>query len=180
MVGQFVLVEISRHDWDSMTCGCMRSASHVPHDFLASLRAAPPERVGEGWADNHVYIQSNLMAPAVATACMVAASLADPLVPLTWRRSLIQVLWTLCYGEQDSVADACREAVRRCAWSLYEEIGSGRSKSAAAYAFELLAGFPEERERLSYFQERYRAHLPSDLHAEQFNVDSFNESEDSM
>ncbi|WP_330285382.1 hypothetical protein [Streptomyces sp. NBC_00576] len=119
-----------------------------------------------------MYIQSNLMAPAVATASMVSAALADPLVPLVWRRSLIQVLCALCYGEQDDIAEACRRAVRGRVWVLYEEIGSGRALDAAAYAFELLTGFPEERERLICFQERYRAHLPADLRAENFDVNS--------
>lgn len=128
--------------------------------------------MGEGWADNHVYIQSNLMMPAVATASMVTAALADPLVPLMWRRSLILVLSALCFGEQDDVAEACQEAVRGCKWSLYEEIGSGRMIDAASYAFELLTAFPEERERLGFFQERYRANLPADLHAENFDVNS--------
>ncbi|MFD7677494.1 hypothetical protein [Streptomyces sp. NPDC060187] len=172
LVGQVVLAEIARHDWDSMTCGCMRSAAHVPQHLLAALSAPPPARVGEGWADSHVYIQSNLMAPAAATAGVVAAALADPLVPLVWRRSLIEVLCMLCYGEQDDIAEACQRAVRGCVWSLYEEIGSGRAVDAASYAFELLVCFPEERGRLAYFQERYRAHLATDLHAENFDVHS--------
>ncbi|MFD3585729.1 hypothetical protein [Streptomyces sp. NPDC058683] len=89
LVGQAVLAEISRHNWDGMECGCRRAAGHVPQDFLAALRAAPPERVGEGWD-----------------------------------------------------------------------------------AFELLAGFPEEREMLTSFRERYRAHLPANLRAENFDVNS--------
>ncbi|MFE4255345.1 hypothetical protein ACFRU3_38905 [Streptomyces sp. NPDC056910] len=171
LVGQVVLAEVSRHDWGEMMCGCLESANHVPRDFLAALRGAPPERVGEGWADNHVYIQSNLMMPAVATASMVAAALADPLVPLMWRRSLIQVLSALCFGEQDDVAAACRDA-RGCKWSLYEEIGSGRMIDAASYAFELLMAFPEERGRLGFYQERYRANLAQDLHLENLDVHS--------
>ncbi|MFD3933016.1 hypothetical protein [Streptomyces sp. NPDC058614] len=170
MIGQVVLAEISRYDWGKMTCGCMESADHVPQDFLAALGGAPPEQVGEGWADNHVYIQSNLMAPAVATASMVAAALADPLIPLMWRRSLIEVLSALCFGEQDDVAEACQETARGCKWPLYEEIGSGRMIDAAGYAFELLTAFPEEKERLGFFQERFRMNLPQDLRSENFDV----------
>ncbi|MFE7076366.1 hypothetical protein ACFU96_40385 [Streptomyces sp. NPDC057620] len=170
LVGQAVLAEISRHGWGKMMCGCGISAEHVPVDFVAALSGVPPERVGEGWADNHVYIQSNLMMPAVATASTMAAALTDPLIPLMWRRSLIQVLSALCSGEQDDAAQACREAARGCTWSLYEEIGSGRTVDAAAYAFELLTAFPEEKERLGFFQKRFRMNLPQDLRSENFDV----------
>ncbi|MFJ2264411.1 hypothetical protein ACIOKD_40080 [Streptomyces sp. NPDC087844] len=117
-----------------------------------------------------MYVQSNLMMPAVAAASMVAAALTDPLIPLMWRRSLIQVLSALCSGEQDAAAQACREAARGCKWSLYEEIGSGRMVDAAAYAFELLTALPEEKERLGFFQETFRLNLPQDLHPENFDV----------
>ncbi|WP_457499688.1 hypothetical protein [Streptomyces sp. SS8] len=145
---------------------------HVPRDFLAALTKAPPERVGEGWADNHVYIQSNLMEPAVAAAGMVAAAVADPLVPLMWRRSLLLVLDCLCTGEQDGVAAACLQAVRGCSWALYEEIASGRSVSAAGYAFELLSLMPEEKERLKFFQERHWEDLPWDLRPGRMDLDA--------
>ncbi|BCL22268.1 hypothetical protein GCM10017668_41110 [Streptomyces tuirus] len=59
-----------------MTCGCTRSAAHVPEDFRTALDGPLPGRVGEGWADNHVYIQSNPMEPAYATAVMLVAALA--------------------------------------------------------------------------------------------------------
>ncbi len=64
----------------------------------------------------------------------------------------------LAWGKESSLRRAGRhrgglpEGRPRVRVALYEEIGSGRAVDAAEYAFELLAGFPEERERLTSFQ----------------------------
>ncbi|MGC0386139.1 hypothetical protein [Streptomyces sp. SAI-129] len=166
-------LEISRHDWQGMQCGCDRSAAHVPEDLLSALRGRLPDRVGEGWADNHVYIQSNLMPPALATASVIAAALADRGVPLEWRPHLLAVLNHLVCGEQDDVADRCKDVVRGCVELLFEEITADRSRMAAAYAFELLMEFPELKERLRFYQTEMRANLPDDLHPERLDLDEY-------
>ncbi len=155
-------VEISRHDWAGMTCGCRRSAEHIPRDFLRSLDGPPPEDLGEGWADNHAVVQSNLMRPAVATACMVMAALAAG-VPDEHRHQLMWVLHALVHGEQDDIAEACLDVVRGGTWILYEEICSGRSIEAASYAYEMLELFPEEDARLKSVQRVARENLSYDL-----------------
>ncbi|MEU0999308.1 hypothetical protein [Streptomyces tibetensis] len=165
-------LEISRHDWRAMTCGCGRSAAHVPEGFLSALHGPLPSRVGEDWADNHVYIQSNLMEPAYATAQMLVAALADRQVPLTWRSHVLAVLSYLVCGEQDDVAARCREAVRGCTELLFEEVVSGRCKMAAAYAFEVLTGFTDLRERLRTFQSAAASNLPPDLQPARLDLDT--------
>ncbi|MGW7492876.1 hypothetical protein ACWGKA_00955 [Streptomyces luteogriseus] len=164
--------EISRHDWQAMTCGCNRSAVHVPEDFLAALDGPLPGRVGEGWADNHVYIQSNLMEPAYATAAMLAAALADRQVPLAWRSHILAVLSHLTGGEQEDIAARCREAVRGCTEILFEEIVTGRCGTAAAYAFEVLTEFTALKDRLRTCQTEARAHLPADLQPGRLDLDA--------
>lgn len=164
--------EISRHSWRSMKCGCNRNASHIPADFLCALRGPLPDRIGEGWADNHAYIQSNLMDPAVATAAMVAACLSDRDAPLEWRPHLLGVLSHLVYGEQEEIAESCKSVVRGCAESLFEEIASGRSKMAAAYAFELLMAYEELKVRLCFYQAEAQANLPEDLHPGRLDLDA--------
>ncbi|MGP4044769.1 hypothetical protein [Streptomyces sp. 2A115] len=156
--------EISRHSWKDMECGCNKTAAHIPADFMSALRGPLPDRIGEGWADNHAYIQSNLMEPAAATAAMVAACLADREVPLEWRPHLLGVLSNLVYGEQEEIAESCKSAVRGCTEALFEEIASGRSKMAAAYAFELLMAYEELKARLVFYQAAAQANLPEDLH----------------
>ncbi|MEV0151987.1 MULTISPECIES: hypothetical protein [unclassified Nonomuraea] len=157
-------LEISRHSWQNMECGCNKTAAHIPVDFMSALRGPLPDRIGEGWADNHAYIQSNLMEPAVATAAMIAASLAAREVPLKWRPHLLCVLFNLFYGEQEEIAKSCQLVVSGCTEILFEEIASGRSRMAAAYAFELLMAYDELKVRLGFYQAEVQANLPEDLH----------------
>ncbi|MFG2806938.1 MULTISPECIES: hypothetical protein [Streptomyces] len=168
-------LEIPRHDWQAMTCGCNRSAAHVPEDFLAALDGPLPGRIGEGWADNHVYIQSNLMEPAYATAVMLVAALADRQVPLAWRSHILAVLSHLTGGEQEDIAARCKEAVRGCTEILFEEVATGRCAMAAAYAFEVLTEFADLKDRLRTYQVEARAHLPADLRPGRLDLDALQE-----
>jgi hypothetical protein len=154
-----VQIEISRHDWASLWCGCHRTAEHVPHDFLQALAGPPPERAGAGWADNHAYIQSNLMQPAVATASITMAALADG-APVEHRHHLLAILQDLSTGEQDDIDDACLKVVQGGTWILYEEIVSGRSIEASACAYELLDLIEDEADRLKSVQRAARENLP--------------------
>ncbi|MCX5420629.1 hypothetical protein [Streptomyces sp. NBC_00078] len=165
-------IEASRYGWQRMSCGCNRSAEHIPRDFMAYLQGPTPGSVGEGWADNHAYIQSNLMEPAPATAGMVAASLAASEVSVEWRPHLLAVLSNLVYGEQEEIAESCKEAVRGCTEILFEEIVAGRSKVAAAYAFELLMAYEDLKARLRIYQVEARSNLPADLHLENLDLDA--------
>ncbi|MFD4522669.1 hypothetical protein ACFWP7_01760 [Streptomyces sp. NPDC058470] len=155
-------MEIARQDWELMTCGCRRTGEHIPVDFLRSLDGPPPDRAGEGWADNHVFVQSNLMQPAVATASFVMAALARG-VPVEHRRQLMLVLHALANGEQDDIAEECLGVIRGGSWLLYGEISSGRDIDAASYAFEMLELIEDESSRFVKFREAVRENLPSDL-----------------
>ncbi|MFE9559424.1 hypothetical protein ACFYOD_39130 [Streptomyces sp. NPDC006703] len=154
--------EIGRHDWADMRCGCMLSADHIPRDFIAMLNGPTQVRAGEGWADSHAYVQSNLMQPAIATASMIMAALADG-VPARHHRELMLVLNGLVAGEQDDVADECLRIVQSGSWLLYEQISSGRNIDAAAYAYEILELIDDERERLAFYRVAARDFLPADL-----------------
>ncbi|MFF3765393.1 hypothetical protein ACFYYR_15075 [Streptomyces sp. NPDC001922] len=140
----------------------MESAEHLPGDFLRSLKARPLAYDGQSWADGHAYVQSNLMQPAVATASMVMAALAGG-VPPEHRRELMMVLGSLTAGEQDDIADLCRDVVRGGTWLLYEEVTSGRDIDAATYAFWMLEEVEEDVERIGFLRNSARENLPSDL-----------------
>ncbi|WP_437073865.1 hypothetical protein [Streptomyces sp. enrichment culture] len=157
-----VEVEAARHDWARMACGCGRTAEHIPVDFISALREPPSGRAGEGWADNHSYVQSNLMQPAAATTCIVMAALAGG-VPAEHRRQLFVVLAHLVNGEQDDVADECLDVVKSGLWLLYEEISSGRDVDAASYAFEILELVEGEGDHLAHFREFVKGNLSPDL-----------------
>ncbi|MFG3282143.1 hypothetical protein [Streptomyces sp. NPDC048111] len=153
--------EVIRHDWADMRCGCMRSAEHIPQDFFTMLAGPPRARAGD-WADGHAYVHSNLMQPAVATASMIMAALADG-VPARHHRELMIALNALVVGEQDDVADECLRIVQSGSWLLYEQISAERNIDAAAYAYEILELMDEERERLAFFRGAYRTFLPAYL-----------------
>ncbi|WP_143081868.1 hypothetical protein [Streptomyces qinglanensis] len=156
-------VEILRFNWSALPCGCHRTADHIPRDFLVSLsEEVPSDDAGATWADNHAYIQSNLMAPAVATASMVMSALAVG-VPVHHRCNLLEVLQSLACGEQDAVAAQCLDVIRGGKWLLYEEITSGRSMDAAVYSHEIIALMEEEAERLQYVRTAAQGKLPSYL-----------------
>ncbi|MET9861571.1 hypothetical protein ABZY93_20065 [Streptomyces smyrnaeus] len=156
-------VEILRFNWSALSCGCRRTADHIPRDFLVAIsEETPSENAGDTWADSHAYVQSNLMAPAVATASMVMSALAVG-VPVHHRRNLLEVLQSLACGEQDAVAAQCLDIIRGGKWLLYEEITSGRSVDAAVYAHEIIALMEEETERLQYVRTAAQDKLPSYL-----------------
>lgn len=140
----------------------MESAAHLPGDFLRSLEGQPLTPAGQSWADGHAYVQSNLMQPAVATASMVMAALAGG-VPHGHRRELMMVLASLTAGEQDDIADRCRDVVRGGSWLLYEEVASGRDIDVATHAFWMLEEVEEDTERLEFFRITARDNLPPDL-----------------
>ncbi|MET8665691.1 hypothetical protein [Streptomyces tendae] len=157
-----VAIEIGLHEWSGLTCGCGRTANHIPMDFQRALQLPPAGRTGAGWAEGHAYVQSNLMQPAVATASLVMAALAGGRHG-AHRRQLFIVLATLVNGEQDDVADSCLEVVKRGSWILYEEIASGRDIDSASYAFEILALMGDEVLRLDAFRRIAADNLSADL-----------------
>jgi hypothetical protein len=117
---------------------------------------------GQGWGEGHALIQSNLMAPAPATAALIMAALASG-APEEWRRQLFYVLSCLCCGEQDDVADQCLEIARAGKWVLYEELASWRHGGGPATAYEVLSLMSEERDRLAVFHAALREKMPDDL-----------------
>ncbi|MFG2484614.1 MULTISPECIES: hypothetical protein [Streptomyces] len=161
-----VRIEAGLHDWKAMKCGCSwsgrrNSAEHIPAGLIEMLEGGSPP-LGDAWAENHAYIQSNLMEPAVATTSLVVAALAGR-PPVAVRHELLWSLTVLTSGEQADVADACLDVVREATWILYEELAAGEQVGTSGLAYELLLFMEEQEERRTAYRRLYAAHLPAHL-----------------
>ncbi|MFD9302277.1 hypothetical protein ACFWCB_06230 [Streptomyces sp. NPDC060048] len=159
---ELVRIEAGLHDWAAMECGCGYRADHIPGDLIKTLEGEPPSGQGHDWADNHAFIQSNLMEPAVATAAIAVAALAGDPGPV-FRKQLITLLGILATGEQEDVAEACVDVIRGATWILYEELFANRSIVAAAESYDLLGLMDEQSDRLRAFHRVVGANLPEYL-----------------
>ncbi|MFB7052677.1 hypothetical protein ACFCXT_05955 [Streptomyces vinaceus] len=160
---QAVRVEISRHDWGGMRCGCEGTAAHVPSDLLNLIAARTPGEATLEAIDNHVMIQSNLMDPAPATTAVVLAALADPgLTTPVARAALLELLLYLGWGDTIQ-QEECEATIRGAVWILYRELTTHPSSVARAHAYETLHNLGTEHDRLKAFQHAVRDHLPPDL-----------------
>ncbi|MFF4427380.1 hypothetical protein ACFY04_42835 [Streptomyces sp. NPDC001549] len=161
---QAVRIEISRHDWAGMQCGCTGTAAHVPADLLDLISARYPGEATLKAIDNHVMIQSNLMDPAPATTAVLLAALADPsLTTPEARTALLELLLHLVCGDTDQ-QEECEAAIRGAVWILYRELTTHPSIVARAYAYETLHCLETEHDRLAAFREIVRDRLPAYLH----------------
>ncbi|MGW9072850.1 hypothetical protein ACWGQT_25850 [Streptomyces yangpuensis] len=160
---QAVRIEISRHDWGGMRCGCEETAAHVPSDLLSLITAQTPAEATLAAIDNHVMIQSNLMDPAPAATAVVLAALADPsLTTPEAREVLLELLLYLGCGDTLQ-QEECEATIRGAVWILYRELTAHPSSVARAHAYETLHNLETERDRLAAFQHTVRDSLPADL-----------------
>ncbi|WP_377271598.1 hypothetical protein [Peterkaempfera sp. SMS 1(5)a] len=134
--------EIERCDWDSIECGCGRSARHLA-ELLESLIEGSAGAGAIRALDDHVFIQSNLMAPAPAVCSVAMAMLADGVSVNRIDDVLWLILW-LAAGEEDgdSIEASrywqCVERIRDGLWLIYRELFDARSAAAIGYANDIL------------------------------------------
>ncbi|MFI6148969.1 hypothetical protein [Streptomyces sp. NPDC051109] len=160
---QAVRIEISRHDWGGLRCGCDETAAHLPSDLLNLITAQTPGEATLTAIDNHVMIQSNLMDPAPATTAVVLAALADPsLTTPDAREALLELLLYLGCGDTLQ-QEECEATIRGAIWILYRELTTHPSSVARAHAYETLHNLETESDRLTAFQHIVRDSLPADL-----------------
>ncbi|MFI9724352.1 hypothetical protein ACIHFE_32745 [Streptomyces sp. NPDC052396] len=160
---QAVRIEISRHDWSDLQCGCEGTAAHVPSDLLDLITAQTPGEATLTAIDNHVMIQSNLMDPAPATTSVVLAALADPgLTTPEARAALLELLLYLGCGDTAQQKE-CEASIRGAVWILYRELTTHPSTVARAHAYETLHNLETERDRLAAFRHIVQDRLPADL-----------------
>ncbi|MEU5437157.1 hypothetical protein AB0G73_27785 [Streptomyces sp. NPDC020719] len=149
-------VEIERYRWDTMKCGCGRSADHL-RELL--------ERMAEGSSaavralDGHAFVQSNLMAPAPAVASVSMAILSDGAGPRD-TKDILWLLLSLISGEEDgdsvetSLYWNCIEKVRDGIWLIYRELVKSASPECKGYAIDILEIVEGDPMRLSAYRGR--------------------------
>ncbi|MFE2939571.1 hypothetical protein ACFXKG_11025 [Streptomyces sp. NPDC059255] len=155
---QMVRMEMDRHDWHSVECGCGKSADH----FLGVLR----EGVGGSFSairslEGHVFIQSNLMPPAPAVTSVAMAALGGP-DTLGGREDLVWLILSIASGEEDgdsvesSIYWKCHELIRDGLWVIYREAISGGSEVKARNALDVAEIVEWDEDRLDGYRRAIR------------------------
>lgn len=168
---RLVELEIGRHDWAGMPCGCQRSAEHVGSALLKLAHADSVNKIQLGYIDNHVDVQGVLYEPAVPAVSVALAALADDVAPPA-RRVFCDLLLNLIAGDgqsqtsraagRDLVAE-CVAAARLGIWTLYSEIFHGESIDARSYCYEILAQIEVDHGRIESVQNVVAEGLAPDL-----------------
>ncbi|MFI9331214.1 hypothetical protein ACIGZJ_27230 [Kitasatospora sp. NPDC052868] len=155
---KLVELEIKRHDWTKLRCGCGMSAAHVATDLVKLARSDKESGFDIEMLDGHVLMPSVLFEPSVPTVSVALAALADDISPSA-RGKFLELLLLLVAGEGQATELALqgRDLVIECVsvaksgiWLLYSEVFSGRSIDAASYAYEALTLIEDDADRLEH------------------------------
>lgn len=131
-------VELGRHDWASLRCGCGRSGAHVPSSFTALLQARTVEETIGHTLDGHVERESMLFQVAPYAVPVILAALTEEL-PSFVRSHFLGLLCHLVTGESHTteveaglpdLEVECRAAVGEGIWLIYREAASGDRETA--------------------------------------------------
>lgn len=120
----FLELEIERHEWSQLRCGCGHHAGHVADDLRWLAHGGDGEqRLDTDRLDGHVFMPSILCEPAVPTMRVALAALADA-VPLPVRRVFSGLVLALAAGEGQTYEAARdgRDLTRECILAAQEGI----------------------------------------------------------
>ncbi|MFJ1796626.1 hypothetical protein [Kitasatospora griseola] len=175
-VSELVRVELERHGWGAMRCGCGDSAEHVPLMFEAIVEAETPQDMIGYTLDNHLEFNANLFEVAVPAVSVILAALAGELSTRA-RDHLLITLWRLAAGDAHNTEQAlgriglggeCRAKTREGLWLILQLglTGSADDADTAADLRELIdlddgrSAFYQAllRQRASTKTERRRSH----------------------
>lgn len=147
--------EISRHEWESLKCGCGRSGGHLGAILESAVDgAANSFRQLDGCA----ITQSILREPAPAVCAVLTAMFADGLAPDQVDEAAWLLLWFASAEEDgDSVESGfywrCFETIRDSLWPIYREFqNSSRESMANAYLSDVLEIVEWDAPRLAYYR----------------------------
>jgi hypothetical protein len=174
-VSDLVRLELDRHDWAGLRCGCGDSADHVPLQFEAILTAETPRQMVGYTLDDHLEVSGNLFECAVPAVGVILAALAGH--PSTLARSvLLDSLSRLVTGDPHyseaalgagDLGEQCRDQARDGFWIIMQAGFTGSADDAdmaadiceAVDTDERRAGFYHARlrERVAYKTKRRRS-----------------------
>jgi hypothetical protein len=181
---ELVDLEISRHAWGDIPCGCGQSADHVG-DLLRRASQGAVEDLAAA-TDYHVWSSPVLYSPAPAATEVALAALADDLSQQACEQFL-ELLSVLVGGEGTDheaaaagldLPELCGQIASRGMRLLYRELSLARSFGAVRLAFELLVALEPDRGRLQQAQVALAEALPWDLRAGLLNDPFQNAAED--
>lgn len=152
---ELVDLEIGRHDWATLYCGCLGFAGHLASRLSRLARATTEE---EASVDGiHALTESQSIVTATLPVVSVAlAALADDVQEPARRRFAELILGVLCSDGQEltpefdgrDVLVECEDMVRGALWLLYREVLSATSVGTGSYAFEILSIVENDKQRL--------------------------------
>ncbi|SDK29403.1 hypothetical protein [Streptomyces indicus] len=163
-------IELARHDWDAMACGCGRSAAHLPHELRRLAAAATDEQATYEGIVGHVSVNEVLYEPAFPATAVTLAALAGELsVPA--RRACVELLSMLTAGEDQAsevdkgrdLSAECLELARGAIWLLYADVFASHDPGTVSTAFELLLDLDEDEDRVERVREALGERLSWDL-----------------
>ncbi|MFF4079522.1 hypothetical protein ACFYZN_08950 [Streptomyces sp. NPDC001777] len=166
---RLVEMEIARHDWGGMLCGCGGPAEHLARDLRRLAGGGVGREPGGVDLEEHVWSSVVLWEPAPAVASVALAALADDDVVPTARGRFLDLLHHLVAGEGTDgesarrglhLPELCRGLARQGLWLLYGEVMSNRSLGTVGAAFEILTVVEPDRARLQRVREVAADWLP--------------------
>jgi hypothetical protein len=154
------IIELGRHDWASLRCGCGKSGAHIPASLTALIEARTLEETVGYTLDGHLERQSMLFQVAPHAVPVILAALTEELPRFT-RDHFLNMLWYLVTGESHAteveaglpdLEEDCVSAVREGLWLVYREAASGDSETA----LDILEFADPDIERFQYFRSRVK------------------------
>ncbi|MGI5457126.1 hypothetical protein ACQEWB_28980 [Streptomyces sp. CA-249302] len=155
-------VEIGRHDWSALECGCGKAAAHLADDLLRLAAAQSSHEARALHIDDHALIQSFPQEPAVPVTSVLMAALAGDLSDGA-RLVCLDLLGRLVDTDDEDSAQACQEIARQGLWLLYRDLWSGISRGATDCAYYVLRVIETDEERLHAFKDSGQFELCEDL-----------------
>ncbi|QES53114.1 hypothetical protein DEJ51_01615 [Streptomyces venezuelae] len=141
LVPDAVAVEIARHDWESIECGCGRSAGHLV-DAVRDAAEGHPSAFHA--LEGHVFFAEHLKPPAPAVCgVLMAVWAAHPPRQATREALLWTLLALLCTVDDGGTHEAglhgqCAAFIRTGVDGFRREVATAPGSGTAAYAEGIL------------------------------------------
>ncbi|GHE82113.1 hypothetical protein GCM10014715_42320 [Streptomyces spiralis] len=157
------ILELRRHDWSALRCGCGRSGAHLTESFSRLLDARSTRETIGYTLENHLEVQSMLFEVAPHAVPVMLTALGEDLHDSV-RRHFLGMLEYLVTGEshrseidagRPDLEEECIAAVREGIWALYTEAVSGDAEAA----LDILDYVDEDEDRLEYYRSVLAARL---------------------
>jgi hypothetical protein len=151
------ILELRRHDWSALRCGCGQSGGHLTEVFSRLLDARSTHETIGHTLENHLEVQSMLFEVAPHAVPVMLTALGEDLHDSV-RAHFLGMLEYLVTGEshrseieagRPDLDEQCAAAAREGILVLYAEAVSGDAEAA----FDILEFVDEDEDRLEYYRQ---------------------------